>query len=113
MLVKSAKVPAMPEPYNLVFPSSLAFAHLALAAALSLALVAGLLRRSFFLAAFKLARRIFRALARALMSLRLWAAERWRFFGAASALAALTFAQRAVTAMRAAAERDIFLRPRR
>ena len=35
------------QPYNFVFPSALAFAHLSLAAALSLDLVAGLLRRSF------------------------------------------------------------------
>jgi hypothetical protein len=61
--------------YNPVFPSSLAFAHLALAAAASLALTAGLLRRSFLAGlafwAFKPAKRIFRALARALISLRL------------------------------------------
>jgi hypothetical protein len=37
-------------PYRLVFPSALALAHLALAAAESLALVAGRLRQSFFLA---------------------------------------------------------------
>jgi len=37
--------------YSVVFPSALALAHLALAAAASLALTAGLLRRSFFLAA--------------------------------------------------------------
>lgn len=63
--------------YKVFFPSALTFAHLALAAAASLALTAGLLRRSFFLAAFVaaffpliLAKRIFRALARALISLR-------------------------------------------
>jgi len=64
--------------YSLVFPSALAFAHLALAAAESLALTAGLLRQSFFLpflAAFTLAQRIFRALAKAFMSLRRWAAD--------------------------------------
>ena len=93
--------------YNAFFLSALTFAHLALAAALSLALTAGLLRRSFFLA-----QRIFRALARAFISLRRWAADMRRFFGVASAFAALTFAQRAVTAMRAASERDIFFRPR-
>jgi len=92
--------------YSLFFPSALTLAHLALAAALSLALVAGLLRRSFFLA-----QRIFRALARAFISLRRWAADKRRFFGADSPFAALTFAQRAVTAMRAASERDIFLAP--
>jgi hypothetical protein len=67
-------------PYSLVFPSALAFAHLALAAAESLALTAGLLRQSFFagfvLVRFALAQRIFRALAKALISLRLWAADR-------------------------------------
>jgi len=36
--------------YSVFFPSALAFAHLALAAAASLALVAGLLRRSFLAA---------------------------------------------------------------
>ena len=66
--------------YKVVFPSALTLAHLALAAAASLALVAGLLRRSFLLAGlsvafapFKPAKRTFRALARALISLRLWA----------------------------------------
>ena len=38
--------------YNVFFPSAFTFAHLALAAAASLALTAGLLRRSFFLATF-------------------------------------------------------------
>jgi len=38
--------------YNVFFPSPFTFAHLALAAAASLALTAGLLRRSFFLATF-------------------------------------------------------------
>jgi len=65
--------------YNLVFPSALAFAHLALAAAESLAFTSGLLRQSFLagfvLVPFALAHRIFRALARALMSLRRWAAD--------------------------------------
>jgi hypothetical protein len=68
--------------YSLVFPSALAFAHLALAAADSLALTAGLLRQSFlagldlaFPFAFALAHRIFRARARAFMSLRRWAAD--------------------------------------
>jgi hypothetical protein len=63
--------------HNLVFPSALTLAHLALAAAASLALTAGLLRRSFLagLAAFAFAHRIFRALARALISFRLWAAD--------------------------------------
>ncbi len=62
--------------YSLFFPSSFAFAHLALAAAASLALIAGLLRRSFLaglgaaLAPFNLAQRIFRALTRAFTSLR-------------------------------------------
>jgi hypothetical protein len=37
-------------PYNVFFPSGLTFAHLAFAAAASLAFTAGLLRRSFFLA---------------------------------------------------------------
>jgi hypothetical protein len=46
-----------------------------LAAAESLALTAGLLRRSFFLAALNLAQRIFRAFARAFTSLRRWAAD--------------------------------------
>ena|ERR1017187_2739642 len=100
-----------PKPYSVFFPSALAFAHLALAAAASFALVAGLLRRSFLaglgvavvpfclahlaLAAaeiaalpallirllpfafplpFILAKRILRAFARALISLRLWEA---------------------------------------
>ena len=71
--------------YSLFFPSARTLAHLALAAAASLALTAGLLRRSFFLAGFDLpfafpltfAQRILRALARALMSLRLWAAVMW------------------------------------
>ena len=70
------------QPYNFVFPSALAFAHLALAAADSLALTAGLLRQSFlagldlaFPFAFALAHRIFRARARAFMSLRRWAAD--------------------------------------
>ena len=40
------------KPYSLVFPAALTLAHLARAAAASLALTAGLLRRSFFLAAF-------------------------------------------------------------
>jgi hypothetical protein len=88
--------------HNVFFPSARTFAHLAFAAALSLALTAGLLRRSLlaglaafalahlalpaarmaalpaapirllpFLAALNLAERIFRALARAFMSLRL------------------------------------------
>ena len=64
--------------YNPVFPSALALAHLALAAAASFALVAGLLRRSFFLAGLEafavpliLPQRIALALARVLMSLRL------------------------------------------
>ena len=50
----------VPKAHNLVFPSALAFAHLALAAAASLALTAGLLRQSFFLpflAAFTFAQR--------------------------------------------------------
>ena len=38
--------------YNVFFPSPFTFAHLALAAAASLALTAGLLRRSFFLVTF-------------------------------------------------------------
>ena len=98
--------------YSLVFPAAFAFAHLALAAAESLALTSGLLRQSSlaglgvanvpltfahldlpaalmaalpaalirllpFLAAFNLAERIFRALARALMSLRRCAAVMW------------------------------------
>ena len=37
------------KPYSLVFPAALTLAHLARAAAASLALTAGLLRRSFFL----------------------------------------------------------------
>ena len=41
--------------YSLFFPSARTLAHLALAAAASLALTAGLLRRSFFLAAFTFA----------------------------------------------------------
>lgn len=72
---------SMKASHNVFFPSARTLAHLALAAAASLALTDGLLRRSFFLAVFalafapfKLAIRIFRALARALMSLRLWAA---------------------------------------
>jgi len=67
--------------YRLFFPSALTLAHLARAAAASLALTAGLLRRSFFLGGlgvalvpFNFANRIFRARARALISLRLWAA---------------------------------------
>ena len=95
-------------PHNLVFPSALTLAHLAFAAAASLALVAGLLRRSFlagvdlsfalahlalpaalmaalpaalirllplFAIPFAFAQRIFLALAKAFMSLRLWAAD--------------------------------------
>ena len=72
----------MEEPYSFVFPSAFALAHLALAAAESLALIAGLLRQSFFFAglaaacwAFALAQRIFRAFARAFTSLRRWAAD--------------------------------------
>jgi hypothetical protein len=42
----------IPEPYSVFFPSAFAFAHLALAAAASLALTPGLLRRSFFLTVF-------------------------------------------------------------
>jgi hypothetical protein len=67
----------MVPPYNVVFPSALALAHLALAAAESLALTAGLLRQSFLAGlgvvflAFTPAQRIFRALAKAFMSLRL------------------------------------------
>ena len=68
-----------PEPYSVFLPSAQAFAHLALAAAESLALTAGLLRQSFLegfaLVPFALAQRIFRALARAFMSLRRWAAD--------------------------------------
>ena len=60
--------------YNVFFPSARTFAHLALPAALMAALPAALIRLFPFLAAFNLAERIFRALARALMSLRLWAA---------------------------------------
>ena len=63
--------------YSLVLPSARAFLHLARAAAASLALVAGLPRQSLFLAglvAFAFAKRILRARARALMSLRRWAA---------------------------------------
>ena len=98
-------------PHSVFLPSALAFAHLSLAAAESLALTAGLLRQSFLaglgvagvpftfahlalpsalMAAlpaalirllpflgipFALAQRIFRALARAFMSLRRWAAD--------------------------------------
>jgi hypothetical protein len=40
-------VPAFPELYKFVFPHALTLAHLALATAASLALTAGLLRRSF------------------------------------------------------------------
>ena len=71
----------MKAPYSVVFPSALTLAHLALAAALSLALTAGLLRRSFFLAALTFAQRIFRALARAFTSLRRWAADNLRLAG--------------------------------
>jgi len=48
-------IPASSELYKVVFPSALTLAHLALAAAASLALTAGLLRRSFFLATFGVA----------------------------------------------------------
>jgi hypothetical protein len=41
--------------YRLVFPVALTFAHLARAAAASLALTVGLLRRSFFLATLSVA----------------------------------------------------------
>jgi hypothetical protein len=105
--MRSTTVPSV---QSLLFPSALALAHLAFAAAEIAALPAAL-NRLFSLAALALAQRIFRAFAKALMSLRRWAADMRRFFGAASALAALTFAQRAVTAMRAASERDIFLAP--
>jgi hypothetical protein len=40
-------VPAIPDLHKVVFPSALTLAHLALATAASLALTAGLLRRSF------------------------------------------------------------------
>jgi len=66
-------------PHSVFLPSALAFAHLSLAAAESLALTAGLLRQSFLkgfaLVPFALAQRIFRALARAFMSLRRWAVD--------------------------------------
>jgi hypothetical protein len=67
--------------YNPFFPSAFAFAHRALAAAEGLALTAGLLRQSFLFAGFvlvpfALAQRIFRALARAFMSLRRWAGDK-------------------------------------
>ena len=55
----------------------LTFAHLDLPAALMAALPAALIRLLPFLAAFNLAERIFRALARALMSLRRCAAVMW------------------------------------
>jgi hypothetical protein len=48
-------VPAIPGLYKVVFPAALTLAHLALAAAASLALTAGLLRRSSFLATFGVA----------------------------------------------------------
>ena len=57
--------------YNVFFPSALAFAHLALAAAEIAALPALLIRLLPLLAAFNLAERIFRAFLRALISLRL------------------------------------------
>ena len=69
--------------HNPFFPLALTLAHLALAVAASLALTAGLERRSFLAGlgvdfwAFNLADRIFRALARALISLRRWAAVMW------------------------------------
>jgi hypothetical protein len=65
---------SFPTSYSPFFPSARTLAHLALAAALSFALTAGLLRPSFFLAAFSLAERILRALANAFTSLRRWAA---------------------------------------
>ena len=69
------RVPANSELYKVVFPSALTVTHLALAAAASLALTAGLLRRSRFWVPFALAQRIFRAFASAFTSLRLWAAD--------------------------------------
>ena len=48
-------IPASSELYKVVFPSAHTPAHLALAAAASLALTAGLLRRSFFWATFGVA----------------------------------------------------------
>ena len=56
----------MKPPYNVFFPSAFTFAHLALAAAASLALTAGLLRRSLFLAAFGFAAVLFFATLEAL-----------------------------------------------
>lgn len=55
LLVFFLTVPANSELHKVVFPSARTLAHLALAAAASLALTAGLLRRSFFLAAFGVA----------------------------------------------------------
>ena len=61
--------------YSIFFPAAFALAHLALAAAESLALTAGLLRRSFFLLGLEaFAQRILRALARALITFLRWAA---------------------------------------
>ncbi|HXR07279.1 MAG TPA: hypothetical protein VN765_08110 [Candidatus Acidoferrum sp.] len=99
----------MKAPYSVVFPSAFTFAHLALAAALMAALPAALIRLLPFLTglgvalvAFVLAQRIFLALARALISLRRWAAESLRFFFFAGlesvALVPLMLAQRAFAA---------------
>ena len=81
-MLTSREVRGYPNVYSVVFPAALTLAHLARAAAASLALTAGLLRRSRFLVAFgvaalpfALAHRIFRAFARAFMSLRRWAAD--------------------------------------
>jgi hypothetical protein len=72
---------------SLLFPSALAFAHLALPAALMAALPAALIRLLPLLAGLEsaapspltLAQRIFLALARALISLRRWAGDSLRF----------------------------------
>ena len=65
----------MPARYYPFFPSAFTLAHLAFVPAIMAALPAALNRLLPFLARFDaFAQRIFRALAKALMSLRLWAA---------------------------------------
>jgi hypothetical protein len=75
----------LPQSYNVFFPAALAFAHLALAIAASLALTAGLVRRSAFLAAFGAGPLTLAHLALAPAAIRARAAaDMRRFFGAAA-----------------------------
>jgi hypothetical protein len=70
--------------YNVFFPAAFTFAHLALAIAASLALTAGLIRRSAFLAGFGVARVALTLAHRALAAAAIFAraeADMRRFFG--------------------------------